>query len=905
MTQAAEPAVNIPQSEETPGEGGLAVLLRGLAAKMRDGDIAGVLRGAAFVMGIRVLGAVIALAGQILLARWMGAFEYGIFSYVWVWVIVLGIIVPMGFGTSVLRFVPDYKAREKWRRLAGMLQASWYVVMALSFGAVLVGGGLLLALRGVIDDYFLLPLFVGLLCVPGFALMDWQEGAARAFGWVNLAYLPTYVLRPLGIVLAAGGIMLAGLAPTGLHVIFGALGATMIALILQRALLMHRVRKDVPSARPVYHLRHWWVASVPLVLVEGFYLVLSNTDIVLLGQFVDPDKVGIYFAATRIANLMSFIYFAFAAPAAPKFAELHASGKHVELQKLLRGVVHSVFWPTLVAALGLLLFGGFALSFFGPEFRAGAPVLWILMIGFLAHAAFGPTEHVLNMTGHQKATAWAYGAAALCNIALNIILIPQFGLEGAAVATSASVALTSIALAVIVKSRLGISSFVGAGCISRFIGQKKVSDMTDARADLSGVDAATRKERNPALSVERLLHAARYLHDAPPDKDVVVLESAEALSPYAAEIDALGDQSADPNTQFESVTLGAAIRHLVGGKDVEIALVWSDPNGAGERALLGVFPYRSVRGRFGFPLPVWQLWTHIHSYNATPLLRAGREKQALSRFLAFARQSGGVAVEFPLYQGEGAFADALDELAVEQGLSVSETDRHARAFLQSDLKGEEYFVQTMRKKKRKEYARLWNRLAEEGDLKLTAHDASGDLEGWMDRFLALEAKGWKGTRGTALKEVPEEKMFFEEICRGAQARGKLHCLDLTVDGTPIAMLASFRAGRGLYTFKICFDEDYSRFSPGAQLMMRGGAMLLDDPRFDWVDSCALPDHPMIDHIWAERRVMRSAIIGTGHVASAMAVPFISTMTKGATRLREWAKRAYYMIRKELEHGTAH
>ena len=470
MTQAAEPAVRIPQSDESLQQGGLAALLSGLVAKMREGDIAGVLRGAAFVMGIRVLGAVIALASQILLARWMGAFEYGIFSYVWVWVIVLGIVVPMGFGTSVLRFVPDYKAREKWRRLAGMLRASWYVVMALSMAAVLLGIVLLYALRGVIDGYFLLPLFVGLLCVPGFALMDWQEGAARAFGWVNLAYLPTYVLRPLGIVLAAGGIMLAGLEPTGLNVIFGAFGATMLALALQRILLVRRVRTNVPSARPVFHLKHWWGASVPLVLVEGFYLVLSNTDIVLLGQFVDPDKVGIYFAATRIANLMSFIYFAFAAPAAPKFAELHASGKTAELQKLMRGVVHSVFWPTLAAAGMLILFGGFALGFFGPEFHAGAPVLWILTVGFLARAAFGPTEHVLNMTGHQKATAWAYGGAALCNVVLNIMLIPMFGLEGAAIATSASLTLTSVGLAVIVKRRLGISSFVGAGRIARLIG---------------------------------------------------------------------------------------------------------------------------------------------------------------------------------------------------------------------------------------------------------------------------------------------------------------------------------------------------------------------------------------------------------------------------------------------------
>ena len=428
--------------------------------------------------------------------------------------------------------------------------------------------------------------------------------------------------------------------------------------------------------------------------------------------------------------------------------------------------------------------------------------------------------------------------------------------------------------------------------------------MTGIRTNIGRVKTRDGRTDEPVLTVERLLHAARYLHDAPPEADVVVLESADALSPYAAEIDALGERATDTNTQFESATLASSMRHLAGGKDVEIALVWSDADGAGQRVLLGAFPYRSLRGRFGVPLPVWQVWTHLHSYIATPLLRAGREKQALARFLAFAGQRGAVAVEFPLCQGDGAFSAALDEVVAERSLPLRETDRHERAFLQSDFKGADYFTKTMRKKKRKEYGRLWNRLSEEGDVQLVAHDAASDFDGWLDRFLTLEAKGWKGQRGTALKVVPGERAFFTEICKGARAQDKLHCLELTVDGAPIAMLASFRAGRGLYTFKIAFDEDYARFSPGAQLMMRGGAMLLDDPRFDWVDSCAIPDHPMIDHIWAERRVMRSVIVGTDHRLSQAAVPFLSTMTTCATMLRERAKRIYHMIRKEVEHGTA-
>ncbi|MDP2124823.1 MAG: polysaccharide biosynthesis C-terminal domain-containing protein [Parvibaculum sp.] len=434
-----------------------------IAARLGEGHLAGVVRGAAFVMGIRVAGAAIALLSQVLLARWMGAYEYGVFAYVWVWVIILGIVVPMGFGTSVLRFVPEYRARAKWHRLLGMLSASFYIVLAFGVVTALVGIGILWAVREHIESFYVLPLVVGLLCVPAFALMDWQEGAARAFGWVNLAYIPAYVVRPLAIVAFAGGILLFSGTPTGLQVTMGALAATVLTLIGQRMLLMRRVAQTVPRAKPVFHVRHWVAISAPLVLVEGLFLVLVNTDVVLLGYFVDPDEIGIYFAVTRIANLMAFIFFALSALAVPKFAELYAAGKHDELQTFMHGVIQWIFWPTLAAGLFLLAVGEFALGLFGDGFAAGYSVLWLLMLGFLVRAATGPIEYLLNMTGNQNATAIAYGCAAVLNVALNLILVPRFGLEGAAASTAISIVFATLWLAVIVRRRLGITAFVFAG----------------------------------------------------------------------------------------------------------------------------------------------------------------------------------------------------------------------------------------------------------------------------------------------------------------------------------------------------------------------------------------------------------------------------------------------------------
>lgn len=434
-----------------------------IAMRLDDGHLAGVVRGAAFVMGIRIVGAAIALVSQVLLARWMGAYEYGIFAYVWVWVIILGIVVPMGFGTSILRFVPEYRAKAKWRRMAGMLSASFYIVLALGLLTALAGIAILWAMRGHIESYYFLPLIVALLCVPAFALADWQEGAARAFGWVNLAYMPAYIVRPLAIVAIAGGILVFSGTPTGLQVTLGALAATVLTLVGQRLLLMRRVARAVPQARPVFHVRHWLVVSAPLVLVEGLFLVLINTDIVLLGYFVDPDEIGIYFAVTRIANLMAFICFALSALAVPKFAELHAAGKRAELQTFMHGVIQWIFWPTLAAGLFLLAIGEYALGLFGDGFTAGYSVLWLLMLGFLARAATGPIEYLLNMTGNQNATAFAYGTVAVLNVGLNLVLVPRFGLEGAAASTAISIVLANFWLAVIVRRRLGITAFVFAG----------------------------------------------------------------------------------------------------------------------------------------------------------------------------------------------------------------------------------------------------------------------------------------------------------------------------------------------------------------------------------------------------------------------------------------------------------
>jgi O-antigen/teichoic acid export membrane protein len=189
-------------------------------------------------------------------------------------------------------------------------------------------------------------------------------------------------------------------------------------------------------------------------------MLLDNTDILLIGRFLDPDSVGVYFAVIRTSGLISFVSFSVVALAVPKFAEIHSSGTRQDLQKFVHNVLQLIFWPTLLAAVAMACIGPFLLSLFGPEFGAGYATMLVVLAGLVLRAATLPVEYLLNMTGHHRDTMRVYAVAALVNIALNVLLIRAFGIIGAALATYTAMLAGNLALYVLVWRRLGLDACV-------------------------------------------------------------------------------------------------------------------------------------------------------------------------------------------------------------------------------------------------------------------------------------------------------------------------------------------------------------------------------------------------------------------------------------------------------------
>jgi len=154
--------------------------------------------------------------------------------------------------------------------------------------------------------------------------------------------------------------------------------------------------------------------------------------------------------------LIMFVHYAVGSAVANRFAALHARGDKEALRAFARDAVNWTFWPSLAAAILLLTLGLPLLWLFGPQFVAGYPVMLILVVGFLFRSSMGPAEYLLNMLGEHKVCAAVLFATAMLNIALNLVMVPAFGLVGAATATSLALVAAALMHYVVVRRRLDI-----------------------------------------------------------------------------------------------------------------------------------------------------------------------------------------------------------------------------------------------------------------------------------------------------------------------------------------------------------------------------------------------------------------------------------------------------------------
>ena len=346
----------------------------------------------------------------------------------------------------------------------------------------------------------------------------------------------------------------------------------------------------------------------------------------------------------------------------------------------------------------------------------------------------------------------------------------------------------------------------------------------------------------------------------------------------AARWDHLAAFASTPNPFFERWFLQPALEAL--DRHNRVRLVRFER--AGE--LIGLLPVERTWRYSRWPLPHLASWLHPNCFLGAPLVQHGEEAAFWQALLARVDAGPGAALflhlaAMPL---DTRLADALFATCAAQRRRIALVRREERALLASNMAPSDYLTHALPGKKRKELRRQQARLAELGTVATIRQDDAQGIHEWIDQFLGLEARGWKGREGSALAAAPGTAALFRGALTEAAARGKLERLSLTLDGRPIAMLASFLCPPGAFSFKTAFDEDYARFSPGVLLQLEN-LDVLDRTTIDWTDSCAATDHPMIDSLWEQRRPIGRLSIAIGGVARRALFGKLADMELGRLR----------------------
>jgi O-antigen/teichoic acid export membrane protein len=409
---------------------------------------------------IKVVYAGLTFLTTMLLARWLGAAEYGVYAFAYSLLMLVTIPTQAGLPNLVVRETARGMVLGRPDLVQGVWRWSGRVVGALSLALLALASLAILLWRGRLSNTQGLTLVWALALVPLMALGNLRGAALRGLKCIVAGQLPEFAVRPaLFALLLVGVSLLAGRGLTAPMAMALHVSAALIAFLAGAWMLWQNTPVSVRQVIPASEGRVWLMSSMLFALIAGFQVINNELSTVMLGLFEPSEQAGIFRVAVQVSTLASFGLQAVNLVVAPRFADLYAQGKMASLQRLATGSARIVLGFNLILT-ALFVFAGkpFFSLLFGPDFAASYSPMLILLVGQMANSAAGSVGFLLNMTGHERDTAQGMASAAIINIALNLLLIPLWGIVGAAAATAVSMTVWNVLLWWKVRIKLGINS---------------------------------------------------------------------------------------------------------------------------------------------------------------------------------------------------------------------------------------------------------------------------------------------------------------------------------------------------------------------------------------------------------------------------------------------------------------
>lgn len=414
-------------------------------------------RNGLIIIILRVVGAGLALLAQIIASRIVGADEFGRYSLLLVWLLLLGHGSTFGTNPLLSRFIAGYLKTGDLPAIAGLLRFSLLIVGLASLAASILAIGLIHTDWLGLDHSMVVLGTLAFSAVPLLALQDFLESIARGLDKPTLGIAPAYLVRHLAIITGVGGLFLLGFDTDAVTIMGMTILGLVLSLAIQYSLIRRHLRPLIKGRKSVYRTGEWRRTVLPMAASDAAEVLFMNADIMILGMFVAPELVAYYFAATRFAQILAYVPYGMSAATAQRMAALAGAHERDLLQRLITQTTIVSGGLTTIGALLMVVLAGPLMSLFGASYSEAAHLIPVLCAGIALACLLGPGEDVLNMLGQERAASVSIIVALCLNIGLNFVLIPSFGPTGAAVASATALAARGILMAFFARRRLGLS----------------------------------------------------------------------------------------------------------------------------------------------------------------------------------------------------------------------------------------------------------------------------------------------------------------------------------------------------------------------------------------------------------------------------------------------------------------
>jgi len=399
------------------------------------------LKKAVGTFGLRVTSMSFAFVVSIIHARLMGSAGSGIYDYSTSWIYLLSIPATLGFDGLLGREIALYQTESAWDKLKGIKRWAGILVLITSVGLALVSGTIAWHLSLDRTSQLAWAFGIAMATLPFLSLRIIYRGTMRGLHKIVVGLMPEMIWAPLLQLIFVG--LAVALWPQGLTASWAvaAFGISTGLSLFISILASNRVLPaDVIKATPSYQPLVWVKCAFPFMLLESLNEINGRVDILMLGNLDGVSAAGIYNPVNRGSLLVVFAMMAFKGPLSPTVASLFAKGKLQELQHILTRTARVIVVVSGAVALLFMIFGRQYLLIYGSEFTEGLRALQIRCCGLFIYAAVaGLSGTVLSMTGYARLSVFSSILSAGINITLNALLIPIYGLNGAAFATTISI----------------------------------------------------------------------------------------------------------------------------------------------------------------------------------------------------------------------------------------------------------------------------------------------------------------------------------------------------------------------------------------------------------------------------------------------------------------------------------